>query len=94
MSQPFASIHIAKSLKIADAQTKTCQKVWLPNRTGRLRRIKHENLTINIGHLADSAKFEMSTINKIYSGLTGWSFEMPNAPYSSRCKPYKKKHSE
>jgi hypothetical protein len=48
--------------------------------------IKHENTTINIGHLADSAKFEMSTINKIYSGLTSWSFEMPNAPYSSRCR--------
>jgi hypothetical protein len=41
-------------------------------------------VTINIGHLADSAKFDMSTINKIYSGLILWSFEMPNAPYSSR----------
>jgi len=84
MSQPFASIHIAKSLKIADAQTKTCQKVWLPNRTGRLRRIKHENLTINIGHLADSGKVEMSIINKVNSSLKRWSIEMPNAPYSSR----------
>jgi len=69
----------------SDTQTKTCQRVWLPRHTDRLRRIKHENLTINIGHLADSAKFEMSTINIIYSGLIGWSFEMPNAPYSSRC---------
>jgi len=25
--------------------------------------IKHETLTINIGHLADSGKLEMSTIN-------------------------------
>jgi hypothetical protein len=49
-----------------------------------LNAIKHETLTINIGHLADSAKFEHGTFNKIYSDLTGWSFEMPNAPYSSR----------
>ena len=35
--------------------------------------------TKNIGHLADSTKFEKSTINKIYSGLMGWCFEMPNA---------------
>ena len=47
---------------------------------------KHDHTTINIGHLADSSKFEMSTINKIYSGLIGWSIEMPNAPYSHRCK--------
>ncbi len=80
----LASIHIAKSLKKADTHTKTCQRVWLPQHTDRLRRIKHENLTINIGHLADSAKFEMSTINKIYSVLKQWSFEMPNAPYSNR----------
>ena len=28
-------------------------------------------VTINIGHLADSAKLEMSTFNKTYSGLIG-----------------------
>ncbi len=72
----------------ADTQTKTCQRVWLPHHTDRLRRIKHENLTINIGHLADSAKFELSTNNKIYRGLTGWCFEVPNAPYSSRYTPF------
>ena len=31
--------------------------------------IKHESTTINIGHLADRAKLEMSTFNKTYSGL-------------------------
>jgi len=41
-------------------------------------------ITINIGHLAESGNFEMSTFNEIYSGLKGWSFELPNAPYSSR----------
>ena len=48
-------------------------------------------LTINIGHLADSAKFEMSTFNKTYSGLTGYCFEKPNAPYSERYGTYKQK---
>ena len=33
--------------------------------------IKHESTTINIGHLVDSAKLEMSTFNKTYSGLIG-----------------------
>jgi len=46
---------------------------------------KAKGITINIGHLADSCKFEMSTIIKIYSGLKGWSLEMPNAPYSNSC---------
>jgi hypothetical protein len=55
---PFASIHIAKSLKKANAHTKTCQRVWLPLHTARQWSIKHENTTINIGHLADSVKFE------------------------------------
>lgn len=51
---------------------------------GQASEKKHENLTINIGHLADSANFEMSTFNVIYSGLKGWCFKMPNAPNSSR----------
>ncbi len=42
----------------ADTQTKTCQRVWLPQHTDKQRRRKHENLTKNIGHLADSTKFE------------------------------------
>ena len=83
-SHPFAPIHIAKSLKNADAQAETCQRVWLPQHTDRLLWIKHENTTINIGHLADSGKFEMSTFNKKYSGLIVGSFEMPNALYSQR----------
>jgi hypothetical protein len=36
--------------QIADTQTKTCQRVWLPNRTDRQRRIKHENTTMCIVH--------------------------------------------
>lgn len=62
----------------ANAQTKTCQRVWLPQHTGRQRRIKHENTTSCIVHLADSAKFEGVTSNKLCSGLTGSCFESPN----------------
>jgi|LSQX01.1.fsa_nt_gb hypothetical protein len=62
----------------ADTQTKTCQKVWLPKRTGGQKTIKHENTTSCIVHLADSAKFEGVTSNKLCSGLTGSCFESPN----------------
>jgi len=48
---------------------------------------KRQHTTINIGHLADSAKFDVSTIKKTYSDLIRWSFEMPNAPYSERSIP-------
>lgn len=40
------------------------------------------NIIINIGHLAGSASLKMSTINKIYSGLTIQCVEMPNASYT------------
>ena len=62
----------------ADTQTKTCQRVWLPHRTDRLRRIKHENTTSCIVHLADSANFKVVTSNKLCSGLKGLCFESPN----------------
>ena len=44
----------------------------------------HENLTINIGHRADSAKFIDYYINIAFRGLIGGRFKMPNAPY---CHP-------
>lgn len=72
----------------ASSNSKACQRVCLCLPTGR--QINNESTTINIGHLADSIKFEMSTINKTYSGLISWSFEMPNAPYSSRWQQFKK----
>ncbi len=34
----------------SDPQAKTCQRVWLPQHTDRLRRIKHENTTMCIVH--------------------------------------------
>jgi len=45
---------------------------------------KAQHTTINIGHLVGSGKLKMSIINKIYSGLIVWNFEIPNAPYSHR----------
>jgi len=62
----------------ADAQTKTCQRVWLSHHTDRLRGIKHENTTSCIVHLADSANFKGVTSNERCSGLTGLCFEAPN----------------
>lgn len=66
----------------ADAQTKTCQRVWLPQQTARLRRIKHENTTRYIKHLAESANFKGSAFNKHRNCLIGNRFEMPNVSYT------------
>jgi hypothetical protein len=62
----------------AITQPKTCQRVWLPKCTDSKQRIKHENTTSCIVHLADSAKFEGVTPNKLSNGLTGSCFESPN----------------
>ena len=68
--------------QIADTLTKTCQRVWLPNRTDRQRRIKHENTTRYIKHLAESANFKGGSFNKYHNGLIGNRFEMPNVSYT------------
>lgn len=67
----------------ADTQTKTCQRVWLPQHTDRLWRIKHENTTRYIKHLAESAIFKVSTFNKHCNGLIRNCFEMPNVSYTN-----------
>jgi|GEM_PF-1280929 len=66
----------------ANAQTKTCQRVWLPTHTDRQRRIKHENTTRYIKHLAESTNFKGGTFNKLYNGLIGNRFKMPNVSYT------------
>jgi hypothetical protein len=49
---PFRDCQVAQN---SDPQTKTCQRLWLPQRTvDRLRRIKHENTTRCINKLAVS----------------------------------------
>ncbi len=49
---------------------------------GLTDRIKHENTTRYIKHLADSASFKGITFNKHRNGLIGIRFEMPNVSYT------------
>jgi len=49
---------------------------------GLTDRIKHENTTRYIKHLAGSANFKGGTINKHSNGLIGNRFEMPNVSYT------------
>ncbi len=42
---------------------------------------KAQHTTQNIGHMAESANFEVNTFNKIYSGSIRRCLEMPHAPY-------------
>ena len=77
-----------------DAQTKTCQRVWLPNPTERQRIIKHENTTRYMKHLAESANFKGCTINKHRNGLIGNRLEMPNVSYTHPLPTILKKKNE
>jgi len=43
----------------AKTQTKTCQRVCLPQHTDRLRRIKHENTTMYIKNKRDSSSIKV-----------------------------------
>ena len=49
---------------------------------GLTHRIKHENTTRYIKHLADSANFKGVTSNQHRNGLIGNRFEMPNVSYT------------
>jgi len=42
----------------------------------------HRPLTWHIKHLADSVNFKGGTFNKLYNGLIGIRFEMPNVSYT------------
>ena len=76
---PALRIHThCRVAQSAYTQTKTCQRVWLPKRTGGQQIIKHENTTSCIVHLADSTNLKGVTSNKLCSGLTGSCFESPN----------------
>jgi len=46
-----------------------------------------KHITKCINHWAYSANSKDVTLDKIYSGLTGKSFEMPNASYTNRYVP-------
>jgi hypothetical protein len=90
MKSSPASIHIAKSLK-AVSQTKTWQRVWLPQRTVEER--NNEGTTRYIKHLADSADFKGGTFNKHRNGLIGNRFEMPNVSYTHPLAPMHRKQT-
>jgi len=45
-------------------------------------KINKETPTRYIKHLAESANFKGSTFNKLYNGLIGNRFEMPNVSYT------------
>ena len=76
---PLLCIHThCQVAQIADTQSKTCQRVLLPQHTVGLRKIKHENTISCIVHLADSANFKGVAINKPCSDLTVLCFESPN----------------
>jgi hypothetical protein len=49
-------------------------------RTNRLRRIKHENTTLNIRKLG-GGDFKFCTFTQNCNGLTGWNFEIPASAY-------------
>lgn len=49
---------------------------------GLTDRIKHENTTRYIKHLAESANFKGGTFNKHRNGFIGNRFEMPNVSYT------------
>jgi hypothetical protein len=71
----------------SDTQTKTCQRECLPQHTGRLRKIKHENLTINIRNPGGLVNLDIKAFNKQSSGLIEKCLEIPHYAYSSRSTP-------
>jgi hypothetical protein len=64
----------------ASALSKTCQRVWLPNRTDRLRRIKHENTTMCIVHKGFRGFRALSPASVLGGNLTGLK---PAIPYDT-----------
>lgn len=49
---------------------------------GLTDRIKHENTTLYIKHLAESANVKYGTLKKHRNGLIGNRFEIPNVSYT------------
>lgn len=78
MTKPTLRDHThCQVAQIADTQTKTCQRGWLPRHTYRLQRLKHENTTMYIKYLTESVNFKVVTFSEICSGSKGKCFEMP-----------------
>ncbi len=75
----------------ADPQPKPAKE--LANTIARAdRRIKHENTTLYIKHLAESTNFKGSTFNMHRNGLIENRFEMPNISYTQPLGASRGKH--
>ena len=61
----------------ANAQTKACKRVCLPNRT-TTRQTEGQLVTGGIFYCRDSASFSVTTSNKLSCNLTGQYFEIGN----------------
>ena len=79
-SQQNRAMHI-KQTHISTARPNLLKEHASPTH-GLTGRIKHENTTRYIKHLAESAKFKGGTINKHCNGLKRNCFEMPNVSYT------------
>lgn len=60
-----------------DAQTKTCQRVWLPQRTDRRLIIKHEDTTMCIVHKDFRGFLSVSPASFFGGKLTGLKSALP-----------------
>jgi len=89
MSQRIAVIHIAKSLKKAYPQAKTCQRVCLPNRTMKMKLVANlkekyikmtesQPLTKAIRNLGNMLIFKLIALNRISAKLKSNRFKIPN----------------
>lgn len=65
----------------ADTRPKPAKELANPNARAD-RKIKHEDTTRYIKHLAGSTNFKDGTFNIHRNGLIGNSFEMPNVSYT------------
>ena len=79
--------------QIADTQTKTCQRVWLPHCADRLREIKHENTTHGIVHAGFSGSRRFVARKKSQCKLIGNRFVIPHDTIPSNVVVHFKKQS-
>ena len=79
-------LHIHTHCQVAQKSQRSNQnlsKSMAAQTHGETEKIKHENTTRYIKHLAGSVNFEGSTFNKHCNGLIGNCFEMPNVSYTN-----------
>lgn len=80
--KPAHSIHTHWQVAQSLSTSQNLPKSMAAPTHGRKGKIKHGHTTRYIKHLADSANFKGGAFNKIYNGLIGNRFEMPNVSYT------------